>query len=153
MNNWHCLVPIVRFSGSRKVWIAGQGTCNLCVDSRVGPRSPLKLSMAQFSSLLPPLDLALARLAKVGNHQHHRPNCDFEHVYVAYAEVEKVALGEDKRVPGHTFGEWLIYYLDEDIIVGSWQFEPPCHKACDKSSESRGRVFNQQSAVGLTANQ
>ncbi|RXK39285.1 hypothetical protein M231_03364 [Tremella mesenterica] len=26
-----------------------------------------------------------------------------------------------------------------------------CHKVCDKSSESRGRVFNQRSAVVLTA--
>ncbi|EIW66941.1 hypothetical protein TREMEDRAFT_64799 [Tremella mesenterica DSM 1558] len=126
-------VPIVRFSGSRKVWVAGQGTCNLCVDSRVGPRSQLKLSMAQFSALFPHLDSALAHLAEAGHHLHQPANRDFEHVDIAYAMVEKVALavdgakiqGEDKRVPGRAFGEWSSYYLDDDIAVGSWQFEPP----------------------------
>ncbi|EIW66153.1 hypothetical protein TREMEDRAFT_65750 [Tremella mesenterica DSM 1558] len=132
--------PIVRFSGSRKVWIAGQGTCNLCADSRVGPRSQLKLSMAQFSALFPPLHSALAHLAEAGNHLHQPANRDFQHVDIAYAMVEKVALvgyytfgavdgakiqGEDKRVPSRTFGEWSSYYLDDHITVGSWQFKPP----------------------------
>ncbi|RXK34847.1 hypothetical protein M231_07893 [Tremella mesenterica] len=141
MNKWHCLVPIVRFSGSRKVWVAGhcfwclidRGTCNLCVDSRVGPRSQLKLSMAQFSALFPHLDSALAHLAEAGHHLHQPANRDFEHVDIAYAMVEKVALavdgakiqGEDKRVPGREFGQWSSYYLDDHINVGAWQFEPP----------------------------
>lgn len=68
-----------------------RGTCNLCVDSRVGPRSQLKLSMAQFSALFPPLDSALAHLAEAGCHLHQPANRDWEHVDIAYAQVEKVA--------------------------------------------------------------
>ncbi|EIW66448.1 hypothetical protein M231_07742 [Tremella mesenterica] len=89
--------------------------------------------MAQFSSLSPPLDLALAHLAEAGSHLQGHPNHNFEHVDTAYAEVEKVALavdgakiqGEDERVPGCPFGKWSSYRLDDSIAVGSWQFEPP----------------------------
>ncbi|RXK35543.1 hypothetical protein M231_07222 [Tremella mesenterica] len=67
---WPCLVPVIRFLGSEQYHIGGhcywclvdQGTCSFAIDSRIGPRDQLKLSLSQWRTMYRTLDKAMANI-------------------------------------------------------------------------------------------